>query len=53
MPGKSFSFGFSIGASLAPSVNATFMRVNKNLYAMKGAMWDLKQTQSDLNKAFK
>lgn len=52
MPGKSFSFGFSIGASLAPSVNATFMRVNKNLYAMKGAMWDLHKTQINLNKAF-
>lgn len=52
MPGKSFSFGFSIGASLAPSVGASFMKVNKDLYAMKGAMWDLQQTQSDLNKAF-
>lgn len=52
MPGKSFSFGFSIGASLAPSVGASFMKVNKNLYAMKGAMWDLQQAQSDLNKAF-
>lgn len=52
MPGKSFSFGFSIGARLAPSVSASFMKVNKGLYAMKGAMWDLHQTQSDLNKAF-
>lgn len=52
MPGKSFSFGFSIGASLAPSVGASFMKVNKDLYAMKGAMWDLQQAQSDLNKAF-
>lgn len=52
MPGKAFSFGFSIGASLAPSVGASFMKVNKNLYAMKGAMWDLQQAQSDLNKAF-
>lgn len=52
MPGKAFSFGFSIGASLAPSVGASFMKVNKGLYAMKGAMWDLQQAQSDLNKAF-
>lgn len=52
MPGKAFSFGFSIGASLAPSVGAFFMKVNKGLYAMKGAMWDLQQAQSDLNKAF-
>lgn len=52
MPGKAFSFGFSIGASLAPSVGASFMKVNKDLYAMKGAMWDLQQAQSDLNKAF-
>lgn len=52
MPGKSFSFGFSIGASLAPSVGASFMKVNKDLYAMKGAMWNLQQAQSDLNKAF-
>lgn len=52
MPGKVFSFGFSIGASLAPSVGASFMKVNKGLYAMKGAMWDLQQAQSDLNKAF-
>ena len=36
MPGKAFSFGFSIGASLAPSVGASFMKVNKGLYAMKG-----------------
>lgn len=52
MPGKAFSFGFSIGASLAPSVGASFMKVNKDLYAMKGAMWNLQQAQSDLNKAF-
>lgn len=52
MPEKAFSFGFSIGASLAPSVGASFMKVNKGLYAMKGAMWDLQQAQSDLNKAF-
>ena len=36
MPGKSFSFGFSIGANLAPSVGASFMKVNKDLYVMKG-----------------
>lgn len=52
MPEKAFSFGFSIGASLAPSVGSSFMKVNKGLYAMKGAMWDLQQAQSDLNKAF-
>ncbi len=29
-------FGFSIGARLASSVSASFMKVNKDLYAMKG-----------------
>lgn len=28
MPGKSFSFGFRIGASLAPPVGAFFMKVD-------------------------
>lgn len=53
MAGKSFSFGFAIGASVAPSLNGAFTKINGNFYKLNGAMMDLEKTQSRLQNAFR